>query len=140
MDSIVSMDTIESMESIDSLLSTCAICQENNVNYIKLLCGHKICNTCLIKFKMKDIKKCPYCRNDIVNIDNLIANINITQYNHIVDIERVQNIPSTNTNNTNDDTRDNSSMYILVCCCSVIIFSLIFYMVFNYINKKMVII
>lgn len=47
----------------------CVICKLDKPEIILSPCGHKcICESCYYKLKVKNIKKCPICKRDIISI------------------------------------------------------------------------
>lgn len=54
---------IKGINSDEIMTNSCCICLEDyNDNKIKLLCGHSVCKGCI-----KNINKCPYCRQPLKN-------------------------------------------------------------------------
>tara|TARA_A100001015_G_scaffold250129_1_gene288401 strand:- start:367 stop:891 length:525 start_codon:yes stop_codon:yes gene_type:complete len=46
----------------------CSICQENQLNTIKIDCNHHFCEECIKEYLKINNNNCPICRNNIDNI------------------------------------------------------------------------
>ena len=65
---------INNLKERISYISTknCSICMELITNPIMIECTHIFCGGCLLKW-LKNNRNCPYCRNNINNMNKLIA-------------------------------------------------------------------
>jgi len=70
-------EKINNLKERISYISTknCSICMELITNPIMIECTHIFCGGCLLKW-LKNNRNCPYCRNNINNMNKLIAIVN----------------------------------------------------------------
>lgn len=68
------LEKINDLKERISYISTknCSICMDLITNPIMIECTHIFCGGCLLKW-LKNNKNCPYCRNNINNMNKLIA-------------------------------------------------------------------
>lgn len=67
-------EKINNLKERISFISTknCSICMDLITNPIMIECTHIFCGGCLLKW-LKNNRNCPYCRNNINNMNKLIA-------------------------------------------------------------------
>ena len=49
----------------------CTVCQEHKDNFVNFLCNHRVCLKCYSKLIYHNHTKCPICRTDIKQLENL---------------------------------------------------------------------
>lgn len=66
-DNLLEIKKIPTFANVNNYPMYCSICQEEQLNTVRVDCGHSFCKECIINYT-KVGNECPNCRGDIRNI------------------------------------------------------------------------